>query len=282
MASNGNWFNNLSAIVLAVLAVYLVLGALMFFFQSRLLYLPGVPSRAHFATPQEIGLAYEPVTLSTKDGQSLSAWFIPAEEPRGTLLFFHGNAGNISHRLQSIAVFSALRLSVLIIDYRGYGKSTGEPSEEGTYEDARAAWHYLTTTRGIPAHRIVLFGRSLGAAVAVHLAGRVDPAALILESAFTSAPDLAAHHYWFFPTRWLTRFRYDNRTAIAAVDSPVLVIHSRNDEIVPFFHGQALFEAARGPKRLVELRGGHNDGFVVSARTYYDALDAFLSAHLDP
>ena len=280
MTTNSTWLNSLWRIVLVAIAVYVTLGVFMYFFQPRLLYLPGVPSRAHMATPQAIGLDYEPVRIETGDGVTLDAWFIPAANPRGTLLFFHGNAGNISHRLQSIAIFHELGLSVLIVDYRGYGASTGEPSEDGTYADALAAWRYLTETRGVPANRIILFGRSLGSAVAANLASRTTPTALILESAFTSAPDLAADHYWFFPARWLTRFRYDTRTALASIGCPLLLVHSRHDEIVPFAHGRALLDAAREPKQFLELRGGHNDGFVVSGRAYRDGLDAFLTAHV--
>ena len=256
MATNSASFSPFWGIVLIAAAVYVALGAFTYFFQSRLLYLPDVPSRAHMATPRTLGLDYEPVKIEAGDGVTLDAWYVPAEKARGTLLFFHGNAGNISHRLQSIAIFHALRLSVLIVDYRGYGASTGEPSEEGTYADAMAAWRFLTETRGTPPGRIVLFGRSLGAAVAA---------------------DLAAHHCWNFPVRWLARFRYDSRAALAAVRCPVLIVHSRQDEIVPFDHGRALFEVAREPKRFLELHGGHNDGFVVSGRTYRDGLDDFLA-----
>lgn len=267
-------------IVLIAALVYVALCAFLYVYQPRLLYLPGVPTRDHVATPKALGLDYTPVRIGTADGEALDGWFVPAAKARGTLLFFHGNAGNISHRLRSIADFHALGLAVLIVDYRGYGASTGEPTEDGTYADATAAWRYLTETRGVAADRIVLFGRSLGGAVAANLASRVRPAGLILESAFTSAPDLAAEYYWFVPARWLTRFRYDNRAALAAIDCPVLVIHSRQDEIVPFAHGRALFETARAPKDFLELRGGHNDGFVVSGRTYTDGLDAFLEKAL--
>lgn len=282
MTTNSGSFSIFWGIVLIAVAMYVALGAFIYFFQSRLLYLPGIPSRAHMATPKALGLDYEPVRIETADGETLDAWFIPAAKRRGTLLFFHGNAGNISHRLQSIAVFHALGLDVLIVDYRGYGASTGAPSEEGTYADAMAAWRYLTETRDVRPDRIVLFGRSLGAAVAANLAGRTKPAALILESAFTSAPDLAAHHYWYFPVRRLTRFHYDIRAALAVIDCSLMIVHSRHDEIVPFAHGQALFAAAREPKEFLELRGGHNDGFVVSGRIYTDGLDRFLAAHLRP
>ncbi|MDX1605666.1 MAG: alpha/beta hydrolase [Candidatus Competibacterales bacterium] len=259
---------------------YAALVLALYLFQDRLLYLPGVPGRALEATPAALGLDYETVEPRTADGLTLHGWFVPHPKPRGVLLFCHGNAGNISHRLDSIRVFHELGLSVLIFDYRGYGRSEGRPSEAGTYRDAEAAWEYLTGTRGIPPGRIVVFGRSLGAAVAAELATRVRPAALILESAFTSAPELAGELYPWLPARHLTRFRYATIDALARLEAPLLIIHARGDEIVPYAHARRLFEAAPEPWRLLELRGGHNDGFLVSIGIYRSGLDAFLDAHL--
>jgi fermentation-respiration switch protein FrsA (DUF1100 family) len=276
MSMGGIW-----SFLLFVLGVYLALGLVLYVSQSRLLYYPNVPSRAVVATPARIGLAYEEVAFVAADGVRLHGWFLPAgAAPRGVLLFFHGNAGNISHRLDSLAIFHRLGLSVLIFDYRGYGRSEGKVTEAGTYLDAEAAWRHLTETRGIPEDSIVLFGRSLGAAVAARLATRRRPRALILESGFTSVPDLAARYYRIFPVRWLTRFRYDARAALGAVQCPVLIAHSRDDEIIPVAHGRALFAAAAEPKAFLELGGGHNDGFLASGRTYTDGLAAFLARHL--
>jgi hypothetical protein len=194
-----------------------------------------------------------------------------------TLLFFHGNAGNISHRLDSIRIFADLGLDVFIFDYRGYGLSEGSPSEPGTYRDATAAWRWLTGERGLAPGQILLFGRSLGAAVALELATRVEPAGVILESAFTSVPDLGAAIYPWLPVRLLSRYRYDNLGRIASVRAPLLVVHSRGDEIVPFRQGQALFAAASEPKRFLELQGGHNDGFLASGVGYRRGLAEFLA-----
>lgn len=264
-----------------VLVVYLAVGLVLVLFQSRLIYYPNVPSRAVVATPERVNLAYEPVEIVTEDGVRLDGWFVPAPgEARGALLFFHGNAGNISHRLDSLRIFAGLGLDVLIFDYRGYGRSEGSVSERGTYLDAEAAWRHLTEERGIPQTRIVLFGRSLGAAIAAHLAARHEPAALILESSFTSAPDLAAQYYRIYPVRWLARFRYSAKEELGSVRCPVLIVHSRDDEIIPVRHGRELFAAAKPPKEFLELRGGHNDGFLVSDRTYVDGLDDFLSRYL--
>ncbi len=277
MSLGGIW-----SFLLFVLGVYLAIGLLLFLTQSRLLYYPNLPSRAVVATPARIGLAYEEVMLTAEDGVRLHGWFLPAgDKPRGVLLFFHGNAGNISHRLDSLRIFHDLGLSVLIFDYRGYGQSEGKASEAGTYRDAEAAWRHLTESRGIVENQIVLFGRSLGAAVAAHLAASRRPGALILESAFTSVPDLAAKYYRIYPVRWLSRFRYDAMADLGSVNCPLLIVHSRNDEIIPFSHGRALFEAAREPKAFLELSGGHNDGFLLGGSSYTDGLEAFLRQHLD-
>jgi hypothetical protein len=272
--------SSLLTAVLVLAGAYLALVAVAYFGQAGMLYLPNLPSRELSATPQEIGLRYQDVELVTEDGVRLHGWYVPAEPARGTLVFFHGNAGNISHRLDSIRVFHERRLAVLIFDYRGYGRSDGQPSETGTQRDARAAWRFVTETLRVPPARIVLFGRSLGAAVAAELATEQRPAALIVESAFSSVPDLAAELYWWLPARWLARFRYATRDAVAAVRCPVLVVHSRDDEIIPYHHGSAIFAAASEPKQLLTLHGSHNDGFIVSARQYADGLDVFLARHL--
>lgn len=262
--------------LLIAAGVYVGFTVLLFFNQDRLLFLPGVPSREIDATPRAVGLPFEAVTLATTDGEHLDAWLIPAAAPRATLLFCHGNAGNMSHRLDSLRLFHDLGLTTLIFDYRGYGRSTGTPTEPGTYRDAQAAWQYLTEHRRVPPELIVLFGRSLGAAIAAELATHHRPGALIVESAFTSVPAMAAHLYPYFPVRWLARLHYPTRDYLTAVSCPVLVVHSRDDEIIPFTHGQQLYDAAREPKRLLELHGDHNAGFMISRDTYLAGLDAFL------
>lgn len=259
---------------------YLALAAALFFLQSGMLYLPDTPGRALEATPADRGLEFEPLSIPTGDGETLDGWFIPAGEARGTLLFFHGNAGNISHRLDSVGLFHRLGLNVLIFDYRGYGRSSGKPSEAGLYRDAEAAWRYLTGERATPADEIVLFGRSLGGAVAVWLAGRVRPAGLIVESSFTSVPDMGAEIYPWLPVRLLARNRFDSRARIGGVRVPVLIIHSRQDEIIPFRHGRRLFEAAAEPKQFLEIAGGHNDGFYVSGEKYREGISEFLDGVL--
>lgn len=262
----------------AAVAAYALFAGLIFVGQSRQVYFP---ERELHTSPAAWGMPYEDVFLRTEDGVRLHGWFVPARAPaRATLLFLHGNAGNISHRLDSIRLFRALGLSVLIIDYRGYGRSEGRPDEVGTYRDAEAAWRHLRFERGVPAQEIVIFGRSLGAAVAARLAAGEQPGAVILESAFTSAPELGAELLPWLPVRLLLRFDYDTRAAVREIRSPLLLAHSPADEIVPFRHGRALFEAAREPKRFLEMRGGHNDGFLRSEPEYSAAIDAFLAQHL--
>ena len=264
--------------MIALALVYGCVVGLVFVFQSHLVYYPQI-GREILATPAALALAYEDVQLRTEDGETLAAWWVPAADARGTVLLLHGNAGNISHRLDYLRMFNALRYSTLILDYRGYGRSTGAPSEAGTYRDASAAWHHLTEVLGLAEHDIVIFGESLGAAVASWLAARHAPRALVLASTFTSAGDLGAQVYWFLPVRLISRFRYDNVENLTAIRSPVLIAHSRDDDIVPFAHGEALYRAAREPKAFLELAGGHNDGFICMREPWVRALGDFLERH---
>ena len=272
---------NILSFIGTIAAAYAVLVLVLFFFQAKLIYFPNTPSRTLGPGPDSIGLTYDSVRIATDDGVELHGWHVPAQERRGVVLFCHGNAGNISHRLDSIRIFNELKLDVLIFDYRGYGQSTGGISETGTYRDGAAVWRHLTEERGIASSDIIVFGRSLGAAIAAYVVSENEPAGLILESGFVSVPDLAAELYPWLPARWLTRIRYPNYRYIQQVSSPVLVVHSRDDEIIPFSHGEKLFELARQPKSFLELRGGHNEGFLMSGRRYVDGLDNFLTGVLD-
>ena len=261
-------------------AVYLGLALYLYVFQARFIYFPNLPSRQVTATPADIGLTFEAVRLRTSDGEALVGWFIPTRAARGTLLYLHGNGGNMGHRLDQIAVFHRLGLNILIIDYRGYGASSGKPSEQGTYQDALTAWNYLTQQKHLKPERIVLFGESLGGSIAAWLVARHPPAGLIIYASFTSVPEMGQALYPMFPASWLTRYRYDTRAALRHVSCPVLIMHSPEDEIIPFSHGQALFGAAHEPKRLVELRGGHNDAVRVSREIYMREIGVFLQRYL--
>ena len=272
--------NFIWSIVILAAGIYGILCLFLFFTQAKLLYYPNIPSRKLTASPTDIGLDYESVSVTASDGTTIHGWYVAAQPEKGTLLFFHGNAGNISHRLDSIGIFHDLGLSTFIIDYRGYGQSQGTISESGTYLDAEAAWNYLTRTRKIPVGQIIVFGRSLGAAVAAHIASEYQPGALILESAFTSVPDMAARLYPIFPVRLLSRFQYDTKKMLGSVFCPVLIIHSPDDEIIPFENGLHLYESARQPRELLRIRGGHNEGFLVSGSIYTEGINNFIEANL--
>jgi len=264
-------------LLLVIAGAYLLLVAYVYLTQASMLYLPNMPGRELLAAPDTVGLDYEDITLETSDGVSVHGWFVPGDSSR-VLLYFHGNAGNISHRVYSVRDFHDLGLSVFIIDYRGYGKSAGKPSERGLYRDGQAAWQYLTEDRGIAHENIILFGRSLGGSVASWLAAREKPGALIVESSFTSVPDIARDVYPWLPVRWLSRLRHSTRDEVAKATCPVLVVHSRDDEIIPFHHGETIYDAANEPKQFLEIRGGHNDGHAVSATVYGNGIQDFLAS----
>lgn len=258
---------------------YAILAGGIFLLQPHLIYYPETGQNGIDA-PDSVGLAYETVELKTADGENLHGWFVPAPEATATVLFFHGNAGNISNRLEYLLMFHRLGYNTFIIDYRGYGQSSGEPSEKGTYRDAEAAWQYLTEQKDTPPSRIVLFGESLGGAVASWLAAREKPAVLVLASAFTSVPDMAAKIYPFLPVRLLSLFEYSTEDHLGAVTCPVFVAHSPKDEIVPFAHSKVLYNAAPEPKQFLELQGGHNTGLIFMREEWVNALDEFIRANL--
>ena len=262
-------------LLIAAAVAYALIMLFVFLYQPRLVYFPQV-ERELTATPRAAGLDYEDVTLTTADNVKLHGWWVPSRNARGTILLMHGNAGNISHRLGYLTMFNRLGYSVLLFDYRGYGKSGGHPDEEGTYRDAEAAWLHLAATRNVAPRDIVMVAESLGGGVATWLALKYPPRALVLASTFRSVPDLGAQIYPWLPVRLLARITYDNLARIARVDAPVLIAHSRNDEVIPFAHGEALFAAAREPKQMLVLAGGHNDGFLFTRDAWIAAVGAFL------
>ena len=234
---------------------------------NALLYFP---TRGLDGTPASVGLRHADLDIPTSDGYRLHGWWIPS--PRrpvaAHVLFFHGNGGNISHRLVHARALTDAGLDVLLFDYRGYGRSTGTPDEAGTYRDARAARAALLAQPGIDAAAILYLGESLGGAVATELALAEPPAGLVLQSAFTSLREMARLHYPVVPTA-LVPDAYPTLERMARVRCPVLVLHGDRDDIVPVGHGRALFAAAAGHKRLEVVPGaGHND-FVVAPGTAY-------------
>lgn len=263
----------LNSLVIVVMGLAL-LNVFMYLQQPSMTFFP---TRELLAKPSDWGFDYDDVRLTTADGVALHGWYVPRAAARRTLLFFHGNGGNISHRGDSVAIFHRLGFNVLIIDYRGYGQSAGTPSEQGMYQDAAAAWRYLTETRAIAGRDIVIFGRSLGGVVAAQLAAQVEPAALILESTFSSARDFAAHAFPLLSKVLWVRYDFNSVARLSQVNAPVLVLHSPSDDIVPYHLGEKVYAAAREPKKFVALRGDHNSGFLLSQPAYEQALHAFLA-----
>ena len=250
------------------------MACLLFYtFQDRLLY---KPTYERVGTPAERGLPFHEIALITDDGVQLHAWFVPADSATITVLYLHGNGGNISDRLETLEGFHGLRANIFMLDYRGYGQSTGTPSEAGTYEDADTAWRYLTTELEIPAAQIIIYGRSLGGAIAARLASDRPHAGLILESTFTSLPVLGQKIYPYFPVRLLARFHYDTAGHLARVPTPVMIVHSRSDEVVPFEHARTLLDVVRGDKELLEIHGPHNVAFYSKGKHYEQALRTFF------
>ena len=266
--------------VLRITLVLSALGGLLLLFETRFIYFP---SRAHEATPAGLGLPSEEVRLTAEDGVRLHGWFLPVRGARWTVLLSHGNAGNISHRLdRTLFLQTRLGASVLLYDYRGYGKSEGSPDERGTYRDARAAFRYLVEQRQVPPERLVLFGESLGSAVSLDLALSHPAAALVLEAPFTSVRDMARTTI-FFPLAPFVRTRYDNLDKVARLRVPLLVLQGDRDEVVPFAQGRRLFEAAPGLKRFFTIPGaGHNDAYFVGGDAYWQAIADFLAGLPDP
>ena len=259
----------LTPIVITVVAMALVLMTALYLMQSRLVFHP----IAELAlTPDEIGLTFEDVRIPVSSTESIHSWYFPADSASATILFCHGNAGNISHRLETAAFLVAQGYNALLFDYRGYGQSDGEPTEENLYQDATAAYEWLVNVKRLKPEQIVIFGRSLGGAVAVDLAARVTCRALVLESTFSSATDMARELFPLLPMHWLLRYRFDSMAKIGSVETPVLSVHSPGDEIVPFAYGRALFDAANEPKRFLEISGGHNERDYLADPRYQAAL----------
>ena len=266
-------------ILLTGVAVYVLLIAYVYIFQGRLIFFPNVPGRTLTATPSQIGLEFEDVGITTADRVYRHGWYVAAPTGAPAVILCHGNAGNIAHRLGWLEVFCGMGFAVLLFDYRGFGRSGGSPTEQGTYLDAQAAWDYLTNTQGFSHRSIVIVGESLGGPIAAHLAKDVAPGSLILVSTFTSVPNLAHTLYWYLPVRRLARIQYPTAEYVARVHVPTLVIHSRDDETIPFMHGEELRRRASGPAQLLEIIGDHNAAFMLSRPKLIEGIRSFLESH---
>ena len=265
-----NW---IISILIVTLGTYLLICLLFILFQGKYIYHPS----SHIeSTPNSIGLEYEDITLSTSDGIELDSWYIPASNDSMVVLLCHGNGGNIGDRMESIKIFHNMNLSVFIFDYRGYGKSEGNPNEKGTYIDAETAWDYLIDERNISSDNIIVFGRSLGGAIASKLAIDKDPYAVILESTYTSISDQAKDLLPIFPFNVITRYKYPTIDHVKKISSPILIVHSSDDEMISVNHGKDLFKSANEPKMFLEISGNHNNGFITSGDIYTDGVQSFI------
>ncbi len=263
--------------ILAVpVALYLVVCFVAWFFQDRLVWYPGPPPTS---TPEVIGAAFEDLELRTADGAFVHAWHVKAEHPRGIVVVSHGNAGNIENRLSLAQTFWLLGYDVLLFDYRQYGRSRGTLSEEGTYLDGLAALDHAAA-RGFEPQRTVLFGESLGGAVAIELARRRPCAVVVVEDTFTSLADVGAEVYPWLPVRWISRAKYASIEKVGQLDAPLLILHSREDQLVPFDHGRRLLAAHRGPKELLETGGGHGAGGFLHRADWVEVVRKFLEKHV--
>ena len=253
-------------------------------------------------------IEHEEITYQTTDGITIFAWYvpfkpkvskaadnsktpgelkesIPSEVPRksrGVILFCHGNAGNVSQRIDSFKIFRELGFSTFIFDYRGYGKSKGKPSEKGTYRDAEGAWNYLVREKKVKPEEIIVFGRSLGGGIASYLAKKYQPRALIIESSFTSIPDMVKILFSKPPSRLLLRFKYNTRERLKDIHCPVLIIHSPDDRTIPFVCGEVLYKTANPPKKFLRIKGDHLYGFIKSKRKYIKGLRKFVDKLPEP
>ena len=237
------------------------------------------PDPTLIGTPADLGLAYEEVFFATDDGIRLHGWYVPFQKSPITLLWFHGNAGNISHRLENIALLHEhARVNIFIFDYREYGKSEGEISKAGTFRDAFAAFGYLCSRSDVDPSRVVLFGRSLGTALATAVAVERPCLGIILESAFTSTDDVMRLYFRFLPPLPPGTVKYDSLALIGKVTVPKLVIHGEHDEIIPLWMGKRLYEAASPPKEFYLIRGAtHNDTYLAGGEEYFNKLKQFMN-----
>jgi uncharacterized protein len=239
----------------------LIPPAVLAFFLARLFFGQGArvfrPSRQVGPTPADSGIAYEQVRLVCADGSNAPAWWVPAPRSGWTVVYFHGSDGNLTHEVPVARFLHALGVNALLVEYPGYGAGGARPSEHGCYRVAEAGWDFVVREKASDPHRTVLFGHSLGGAVATYLASRSPCGGLVIHSGFTSVPDLAARMYPYLPVRWFCRIRMDSLERIDRCRAPVLMVHSADDEHIPIDNAQRLYRRAPGPKRFVVLRGPH-------------------------
>jgi fermentation-respiration switch protein FrsA (DUF1100 family) len=258
---------------------YALIGVIGIFAYVKYIELRGVyyPSKNIYLTPASLKLPFEDVSFKTGDTLTLHGWFIPGNNGNYTVFVFHGNAGNISDRIDKIILLRETGANIFIFDYRGFGVSQGSPSERGFYLDAKAAYDYLLNTRNIPAERIIFYGESLGAGVALHLASEVKYIrAIIVEGAFSCGRDMAKVFYPFIPVFFFSD-SFNSLKTVKNVHAAKLFLHSQDDEVVPLALSRKLYESSPEPKSFVELRGGHNTAFLDSKDAYVSAIKSFIN-----
>lgn len=256
------------------LRIIILLVLFVFFLrytEKRVLF---YPTKDVSYSPAEVGLDFEDIFFKAADNVNINGWFVPCLDAEYTILFCHGNAGNIANRVEKLKFFHDLKCNVFIFDYRGYGKSEGSPSEEGIYKDVKGAYDYLLSRRIRPA-TIIGYGESLGGAVITDLALKEKLAGLITDSSITSVKDMVKKIYPFLPY-WLFASRLDAESKIKSIAAPKLIIHSINDEIVPYAQGLKLFKAAAKPKEFLKIHGGHNSGFYECEDILKDKIGNFI------
>ena len=262
--------------IAAVLIVFVVFILLIRLFEDKFVYFPFKYPQGHWQ-PDSFGLQAEDCYFTSADGVRLHGWFFANENASATLIWCHGNAGNISDRLYDLTLLCKLPINVFIFDYRGYGRSEGSPDEPGVYLDAEAAYDYMISRNDVDKNKIIIFGRSLGGAVAVDLATKRSSVGLILEATFTSAKDMAKSSFGFLPVHYIMKTKLSSITKIRGIEIPVLVAHGTSDRTVPFKLGRQLFEAANEPKEFYEIQNAdHNDTFVVGGKFYIEKLFEFI------
>lgn len=263
---------------IAVLAagIYLLLTVLLYVFQERLIFFP---SSTITYTPADAGIGANDVYFESANGKTLHGWYAEADSGAVTILFSHGNAGNISNRVHTMETFLVMGFNVFIYDYQGYGRSEGRPTEKGIMQDGLAAWDVLVERKNVNPDLILPVGRSLGGAVAAHIAVTHQTAGLALESTFTSVPDVAARVYRIFPVRMLARVKLDNLKALGAYNGALLVGHSKTDQVIPYDMGRTLYESFSGPAHWLEMTGGHGDGYAMTGRSYSEAYLDFAERY---
>lgn len=265
--------------IIVVFIIIVAFALLIRLFENNLVYFPFKYPRGHWQ-PDSFGLRAEDCYFTSSDGVQLHGWFFAKENAIATLLWCHGNAGNISDRLYDLALLdkSKTSINVFIFDYRGYGRSKGSPDEPGIYLDAQAAYDYVASRNDVDKDKIIIFGRSLGGAVAVDLATKRSSIGLILESTFTSAKDMAKSAFGFLPVQYIMKTKLNSIDKITGVEIPVLVTHGTSDRTVPFKLGHQLFETANEPKEFYEIKNAdHNDTFIAGGKAYLDRLFEFVN-----